>query len=113
MATTQSTLPRAPAVVRLLEELELPPAAVAALVAGWAIVWLAWLVIRFNPLAGVSATACWLAAVVTFLAWRDLLRLTRRWHAGDYHSERMHLRYHWWLAPAALGAGILLAYWKW
>jgi hypothetical protein len=113
MATTRVDLPQTSRFSEILGELELTWPALAVLLLGWAGVWAAWAAVRFNWLAAVSATACWLSLVVTWHAWSDLVLFGRRWRAGDYHSSQMRARPHWWLAPIALVAGIVLARLLW
>ena len=87
------------------------PRTVLALAMGWVTVWFLCLIAR-RPLAGISASACWLAAVLTFHAWVDLARLRKRWRDGAYHLRPI-VTYRWWLAPVALVIGILFGYRVW
>ena len=87
------------------------PRSVIALILGWAIVWIVCLGAQ-KPLAGIAATAWWLAAVLTVHAWADLRHLRRR-AGGDAYRARPLVHYHWWLAPALLVAGILFGYRVW
>ena len=96
----------------ILRELELKPATIAVLVAGWVVIWVV-CILAGKPLTGVAASACWLSAVATALAWTDLWRFRRRWERGEYHSGRMPLRHHWWLAPLVLVVGVLFGYRFW
>ena len=95
----------------VLEELDLHPGSVLALILGWAIVWIACLRAS-KPLAGIAATACWLAAVLAFHAWADVRHVHRHWGSGAYRARPL-VHYHWWLAPAALVAGVLFGYRVW
>jgi hypothetical protein len=95
----------------ILEELDLRPGSVVALILGWAIIWIVCLSAH-KPLAGIAATAGWMAGVLTVHAWADLRHLRRHWASGAYRAMPL-AHYHWWLAPAALLAGILFGYRLW
>lgn len=95
----------------ILEELDLRWESVVALIAGWVVVWIVSLGAQ-KPLAGIAATACWLAGVLAVHAWADVRHLRRHWNGGAYRARPL-THYHWWLAPAALVAGILFGYRVW
>jgi hypothetical protein len=95
----------------VLEELDLQAGSVVALILGWAIVWIVSLGAH-RPLAGIAATAGWLAAVLTSHAWADLYHV-RRHHGSDGYRLRPLAHYHWWLAPVVLIGGILFGYRVW
>ena len=95
----------------MLEELDLKPGSVVALILGWAIIWIA-CVSAHRPLAGIAATASWLAAVVAVHVWADLWHLRRR-RGSDAYRARPLAHYHWWVAPVVLVAGILFGYRVW
>jgi len=111
MANTSGGSPRRSRLRTVLEELDLKPGSVAALVLGWAIVWIVCLSAH-KPLAGIAATACWMAGVLTVHAWSDLHHLRKHWASGAY-TVRPLAHYHWWLAPAALLGGVLFGYRVW
>jgi hypothetical protein len=98
---------------RVLDALELTYATVVALAVGWVGIWVVRAVIGFDSLAAIAATACWLAFVLMVHAWHDLVDFDDRWEKGAYDARMAHVHYRWWLAPPALVAGVLLAYWKW
>jgi hypothetical protein len=117
---TGAAAPEAPPGARILEtlrdrwqRLRLSPWAPVALVAGWVIIWAVWAAARTgwvpllpSTLAAVSATACWLSAVLGWLALLDLVRLPGRWRRGEYHEHRPAPFHPLWLPVAALIAGM-------
>jgi hypothetical protein len=111
MADTSAAPARQSRLRTFLEELDLKPGSIVALILGWAIIWIVCLLAQ-RPLAGIAAIACWLAAVLTVHAWADLRHL-RKHSRRDTFRVRPLVHYHWWLAPAALVGGILFGYRVW
>jgi hypothetical protein len=122
---TRAAAPEAPLGARILEalrarweRLNVSPWAPVALVAGWAAIWAGWAASRAGwlslqaaspralTLAAVSATACWLSAVFTWLAVADLVRFDGRWRRGEYHGPRLAPFHPLWLPVVALVAGM-------
>lgn len=105
----------AAAVGARLDRLHLSPWTIVALVLGWAAIWAGWAAASNGwlpgrrdglTLAAISASACWLSALLCVLALYDLAHFNRRWARGEYHSARDVPFHPLWLPPVLFAAGV-------